>query len=106
MVISLKSTTVIKENWSARKVRLMHRLVNRDVATHGKKFGLAIFNFLALISKGHRSRHCFSLINVSFVHLSKKRERREPIIFRAIFSKKLDISKWDQNFSYFCLDYY
>ena len=83
-----------------------HRLVNRDVATHGKKFGLAIFNFLALISKGHRSRHCFSLINVSFVHLSKKRERREPIIFRAIFSKKLDISKWDQNFSYFCLDYY
>ena len=66
---------------------LYHRLVNRDVATHGKKFGLTIFNFLALISKGYRSRHCFSLINVSFVHLSQKEERREPIIIRANFSK-------------------
>ena len=69
------------------RARTVHRLVNRDVATHGKKFGLVIFNSSALISKGHRSRHCFSLINVSFVHLSKKRERRELIIFRAIFSK-------------------
>ena len=67
---------------------IMHRLSNRDVATHGKKFGLTIFNFLALISKGYRSRHCFSLINVSFVNLSKKGERREPIIFMANLKKK------------------
>ena len=69
-------------------VLFIHRLANRDVATHGKKFGLTIFNSLALISKGYRSRHCFSLINVSFVHLSQKGERREPIIFMANFSKK------------------
>ena len=40
------------------------------------------------------------------VQMSKKRERREPIIFRANFSKKLNIFKWDQIFSYFCLEYY
>ena len=84
----------------------VHRLANRDVATHGKKFGLIIFNSLALISKGYRSRHCFSLINVSFVHLSKKGERRESIIFLANLKKKSNIFKWEQNFSYFCLDYY
>ena len=89
-----------------QELKPTHRLVNRDVATHGKKFGWAIFNYLALISKGYRSRHCFSLINVSFVHLSQKRERREPIIFMANFSKKLNIFKWDQKFLFFCLDYY
>ena len=84
----------------------MHRLVIRDVATHGKKIGLAIFIFSALIAKGYRNRHYFSLKNISFVHLSQKGERREHIRFRANFSKKIKIFKLEQNFSYFCLDYY
>ena len=67
----------------------MHRLANRDVATHGKKFGLTIFNSLTLISKGYRSRHGFSLINVSFVHLSKKGERREADYIYGNFFKKM-----------------
>ena len=79
----------------------MHRLVNRDVATHDKKFGLAIFNFLAIVSKGHLSRHCFSLINVSFVHLNQKGERREPIIFRANFQKKIIFSAGNKFFIIF-----
>ena len=62
--------------------------MNRDVATHGKKMGLAVFNFLALTSKGYRSKDYFSSKNESFVHLSQKGERREPIRFRANFSKK------------------
>ena len=30
----------------------LHRLVNRDVATHGKKMGLAVFNFSSINFKG------------------------------------------------------
>ena len=66
-----------------------HRLVNRDVATHVKKIGLAIFYFLALIAKGYQSRHYFSLKNISFVHLCSKGERKEHIRFRTNFSKKI-----------------
>ena len=62
--------------------------MNRDVATHGKKMGLAIFNFLVLISKKYQSRDYFSFKNISFALLSQKGERREPIRFRANFSKK------------------
>ena len=74
---------------TGRQMYREHRLVIRDVATHGKKIGLAIFIFSALIAKGYRSRHYFSLKNISFVHLSQKGERREHIRFRANFSKKI-----------------
>ena len=80
--------------------------MNRDVATHGKKMGLAIFNSIQLTSRGYQSGDYLSSKNVSFIHLSQKGERREPIRFRANFSKKLSIFKWEPNFSYFCLDYY
>ena len=66
----------------------MHRLVNRDIAPHGKKMGLTIFNFLVLISKEYQRRHYFSFRNISLARLSQKGERREPIRFRADFSKK------------------
>ena len=57
---------------------------------HGKKIWLTIFNSLALISKGHRSRHCFSLINVFFVHLSQKAENewRITLLFLISFLTK------------------
>ena len=61
--------------------------MNRDVATHGKKMWLAIFYFLVLISKKYQSRQYFSFKHISFALLIKKGERREPIRFRAIFSK-------------------
>ena len=50
----------------------VHRLVNRDVATHSKKMGFAIFNFLVSISKEYQSRHYFSFKNLSLVLLSKQ----------------------------------
>ena len=65
--------------------------MNRDVVTHGKKMGLAAFNFLVSISKEYQSKHYFSFKNTSFILLSQTGERREPIIFRANFSKKYHI---------------
>ena len=76
--------TVFRKHWP------VHRLVNRDVlATHGKKIGLAIFDSLALIAEGYRSRHYFSLKNIFFVHLCSTGDRKEHIRFRANFSKKI-----------------
>ena len=75
--------------------------MNREVATHGKKMGLANFNFLALVLKGYRRRDYLSSKNVSFVHLSEKVERMKPIRFRANFSIKINIFKREQKFSYF-----
>ena len=50
--------------------------------------------------------YCFSLINVSFVHLSQKGERREPIRFEGKFFKKIKYFQVGNCFSYFCLYYY
>ena len=83
-----------------------HRLVNRDVATHFKKMGFAIINLLIIISKEYQNRNYLASKNIFFVHLNKKGERREPIRIGANFSKKINILHWEQNFSYFCLDYH
>ena len=80
--------------------------MNRDVATHGKKMGLAAFNFLVSISKEYQIRHYFSLKNVSFVLLSQKGESREPITFRANFQKKLHIFHCEHISLSFCPDYH
>ena len=68
-------------------IQQSHRVVNCDVVTHDKKMRLAIFKYLAIISKEYKKRYYFSFKITSLAVLSQKGERREPIRFGAHFSK-------------------
>ena len=61
--------------------------MNCDVGTHDTKMRIAISNFLSKISREYQNRPYFSFKNIPFAPLKQKRERREPIRFRAYLKK-------------------